>query len=189
MKTVIAALALVSLPLAARAAPPVDGKEVLGIPLGAKARDVAGAKPFKEGWYQVTPAPKPDDRFEKVAIEAFGKTGVCVVQGVGKLIRGDADGAKIRAAIDKIADDFSSTYGQPEKLDVCSGLACAPAAWGEDVQLGDRRYGYRWEVRPGPIRTVTIVAVAHSVSSFTYVVQFDSAELTPCRTEELALPD
>ena len=189
MKTALTALALLALPLAAHAAPPVEGKQVLGIALGAKARDVPGAKQFKQGWYQVTPAPKPDDRFEKVAIEAFGKTGVCVVQGVGKMVRADADGAKIRAAVDKLADDFSNTYGQPEKLDVCTGLACAPEAWGEDMQLGDRRYGYRWEVRPGPIRTVTVVAVAHSVSSFTYVVQFDSADLTACRAEELALPD
>ncbi len=130
--------------------------------------------------------PRPDPRFEKVAVEAFSKTGVCVVQGVSPMVRADPDGAKIRAAIDTLADDFSARYGQPEKLDVCKGFACAAQTWGEDMQIGDRRYGYRWEVRGGPIRTVSVVAVAHSVSSFTYVVQFDSAELTGCRFEELS---
>jgi hypothetical protein len=173
-------------PLAARAAPPAEGKAVFGIPLGASVKQIEGARQFKPNWFQVAAPPKPDPRFEKVAVEAFGKTGVCVVQGVSPLVRADADGAKIRAAIDTLADDFSARYGQPEKLDACKGFACAPQTWGEDMQIGDRRYGYRWDVRGGPIRTVSVVAVAHSVSSFTYVVQFDSAELTQCRFEELS---
>ncbi len=41
-------------------------------------------------------------------------------------------------------------------------------------------------MRGGPIRTVSVVAVAHSVSSFTYVVQFHSPDLTGCRFEELS---
>ena len=182
---ILAALVL-CLPLTARAAPPADGRAVFGIPLGAPMSTIQGAKSFKPGWYRVDAPPKPDPRFEKFAVEAFGKTGVCVVQGVSPLIRADPDGSKVRAAIDTLADDFSTRYGQPEKLDLCQGFACAPAAWGEDLQTGDRRYGYRWEVRGGPIRTVSVVAVAHSVSSFTYVVQFDSAELTGCRFEELS---
>ena len=188
MKLLAALLVLaLCLPLAARAAPPVEGKAVFGIPLGASVKQIAGARQFKPGWFQVAAPPKPDPRFAKVAVEAFGKTGVCVIQGVSSMIRADADGTKVRAAIDALADDFSARYGQPEKLDLCKGFACAAEAWGEDLQLGDRRYGYRWEVRGGPIRTVSVVAVAHSVSSFTYVVQFDSAELTGCRAEELSL--
>lgn len=183
---VLLALA-VCLPPAARAAPPAEGKAVFGIPLGAPVKQIAGARQFKPGWFQVAAPPKPDPRFEKVAVEAFGGTGVCVVQGVSPLIRADADGTKVRAAMDALADDFSARYGQPEKLDLCKGFACAAQTWGEDLQVGDRRYGYRWEVRGGPIRTVSVVAVAHSVSSFTYVVQFDSAELTGCRFEELSL--
>jgi hypothetical protein len=171
----------------ALAAPPSDGKDAFGIPMGAPIRKVEGAKPFKPGWYAVASPPKPDPRFKNVAVEAFSDTGVCVVQAVSPEVQGDADGAKIRQAIDRLADDFSVRYGQPEKLDVCTGLACAPDLWGEDMQTGERRYGYRWSMHngpPGSVREVSVVALAHTVSSFVFVVQFDSSQLTACHMEE-----
>ena len=170
-------------------AAPADDRAAFGIAMGAPVRQLSGARPFKPGWYDVVAPPAPDPRFDRVAVEAFAGTGVCVVQGVSSLISRDADGARVRAAVDRLADDFSARYGQPLKLDACTGLTCAPDAWGEDVQTGDRRYGYRWDVRGGPIRQVSVVVLAHSVSSFVYLVQYDSAELTGCRTEELHTPE
>jgi hypothetical protein len=136
----------------------------------------------------VAAAPKPDPRFPKVAVEAFADTGVCVIQGLSDEIKGDPTGAKIRLAIDRLADDFSPLYGAPERLDVCTGFTCAPDLWGENLQTGDRRYGYRWALHDAPakgVREVSVIAVAHSVSSFVYLVQFDSGDLTRCRTAEL----
>src|SRR4051812_5296140 len=66
----------------ARAAPPADGRAAFGIPMGAQVRALPGAKAFKPGWYQLDAPPKPDPRFAQVAVEAFGDTGVCVIQGV-----------------------------------------------------------------------------------------------------------
>ena len=166
-----------------------DDRLAFGIAMGAPVRQLSGAKAFKPGWYNVAAPPAPDPRFDKVAVEAFAQTGVCVVQGVSALVTQDANGAKVRRAVDRLADDFSTRYGQPLKLDSCTGLACAPDAWGEDVQTGDRRYGYRWDVRGGPIRQVSVVVLAHSVSSFVYLVQYDSAQLTDCRSEELRTPE
>ncbi len=37
------------------------------------------------------------------------------------------------------------------------------------------------------VREVSVIAVAHSVSSFVFLAQFDSGDLTGCRTNELAL--
>ncbi len=37
------------------------------------------------------------------------------------------------------------------------------------------------------VREVSVVAVAHSVSSSVFLVQFDSGDLTRCRADELAL--
>lgn len=175
---------------AVQAAPPSDGKDAFGVPMGAPIRSLEGAKRFKPGWYQLAAPPKPDPRFAKVAVEAFSDTGVCVVQAVSPEITGDPAGAKIRLAMDRLADDFSAVYGQPQKLDSCRGSACAPDLWGEDLQTGDRRYGYRWEMHDGPsnaVREVSVVAVAHSVSSAVFLVQFDSGDLTRCRANELAL--
>ncbi|MEI9889635.1 MAG: hypothetical protein WDN45_02445 [Caulobacteraceae bacterium] len=79
-------------------------------------------------------------------------------------IVGDPTGAKVRLAMDRLADDFSAVYGQPLKLDSCKGGACVPDLWGEDLQTGDRRYGYRWEMHEGPahaVREVSVIAVAH----------------------------
>ena len=185
-----AALLALLLATPALAAPPSDGKDAFGVPMGGSVRQLQGAKAFKPGWYQLAAPPKPDPRFGKVAVEAFSDTGVCVVQAVSPEITADPTGAKIRLAIDRIADDFSTVYGQPQKLDSCQGAACAADLWGEDLQTGDRRYGYRWEMHDGPahaVREVSVIAVAHSVSSYVFLAQFDSGDLTGCRTNELAL--
>jgi len=175
---------------AAFAAPPSDGKDAFGVPMGAQVRKLEGVKAFKPGWYQLAAPPKPDPRFVKVAVEAFADTGVCVVQAVSPEITGDPSGARLRLAMDRLADDFSAVYGQPQKLDSCHGGACAPDLWGEDLQTGDRRYGYRWEMHDASdhaVREVSVVAVAHSVSSSVFLAQFDSGDLTRCRANELAL--
>ncbi len=172
------------------AAPPSDGKDAFGVPMGAQVRKLEGAKAFKPGWFQLAAPPKPDPRFAKVAVEAFADTGVCVVQAVSPEITGDPSGARLRLAMDRLADDFSVVYGQPQKLDSCHGGACAPDLWGEDLQTGDRRYGYRWEMHDASdhaVREVSVVAVAHSVSSSVFLAQFDSGDLTRCRANELAL--
>lgn len=168
----------------AHAAPPSGGRDAFGVAMGAPIGEVPGAKAFKPGWYNVPAPPSPDPRFAKVAVQAFPQTGVCVVQAVSPEITGDPAGARVRQAIDRLANDFSDAYGQPQKLDVCSKSAvCAPDLWGEDLQTGDRRYGYRWEMHGAPansVREVSVVAVAHSVSSFVFLVQFDSGALTRC---------
>jgi hypothetical protein len=174
---------------AAQAAPPSDGKGAFGVAMGAQVRKL-GAREFRPGWYNLPAPPKPDPRFAKVAVEAFADTGVCVVQAVGPEIAGDPAGARIRLAIDRIADDFSMVYGAPQRLDSCKGSACAPDLWGEDLQTGDRRYGYRWEMHDAPahgVREVSVIAVAHSVSSYVFLAQFDSGDLNGCRANELAI--
>jgi hypothetical protein len=174
----------------ALAAPPSDGKDAFGVPMGAPVRKLEGAKAFKPGWYQLAAPPKPDPRFAKVAVEAFADTGVCVVQAVSPEITGDPTGAKLRLAMDRLADDFSAVYGEPQRLDSCHGGACVPDLWGEDLQTGDRRYGYRWEMHDSAdhaVREVSVVAMAHSVSSFVFLAQFDSGDLTRCRADELTL--
>jgi hypothetical protein len=165
-------------------------EDPLGIPIGAPVSRIEGAKPFKPGWYRVAKPPAPDAQFAGVAVEAFGPTGVCVVQAVSPLIKADPDGAKVRLAIEHLAQTYSTTLGQPEKLDSCKSLICAPDLWGADMLTGDRRYGYRWQLRGGPlrrVREVSVVAVAHSVSSFTYMVEYQGDELTRCAAEENAL--
>ena len=191
-RAVLAALVLsLSAPLAV-AAPPADSHAAFGVRMGAPVSALPGAKEFRPGWYRLAAPPKPDPRFVQVAVEAFGDTGVCVVQGVSPEIAGDPTGAKIRAAIDRLADDFSKVYGAPERLDSCSNAACAPELWGEDLQTGARRYGYRWEMHDAPdsgVREVSVVALAHSVSSSVFLAQFDSGALSSCRTAELQTPD
>jgi hypothetical protein len=191
-RAVLAALVLsLSAPLA-HAAPPADSRAAFGIRMGTPVRALPGAKPFKSGWYQLAAPPAPDPRFAQVAVEAFGDTGVCVIQGVSPEITGDPAGVRIRAAIDHLADDFSKVYGAPERLDACSNAACAPELWGEDLQTGARRYGYRWALHDAPdngVREVSVVAMPHSVSSFVFLAQFDSGALTTCRTAELQTLD
>jgi hypothetical protein len=172
----------------ALAAPPADGHAAFGIPMGSPVGKLEGAKLFKPGWYQLGTPPKPDPRFAQVAVEAFGDTGICVVQAVSPEITGDATGVKIRTAIDRLVDDFSKVYGEPERLDNCSNAACAPELWGEDLQTGARRYGYRWALHDAPdngVREVSVVAMPHSVSSSVFLAQFDSGDLSRCRTAEL----
>lgn len=187
-RALLAALVL-SLPApSVLAAPPADGHAAFGVRMGSPASPLPGAKEFKPGWYRVAAPPKPDPRFAQVAVEAFAETGVCVVQAVSPEVAGDPTGSKIRAAIDRMADDFSQVYGAPQRLDSCSDAACAPDLWGEDLQAGARRYGYRWEMHDAPdsgVREVSVVAMAHSVSSFVFLAQFDSGALNACRTAEL----
>jgi hypothetical protein len=174
------------------AAPPADSHAAFGVRMGSPVRALPGAKPFKPGWYQLQAPPAPDPRFAQVAVEAFGDTGVCVIQGVSPEITGDPTGARIRTAIDRLADDFSKVYGAPERLDSCSNSACAPELWGEDLQTGARRYGYRWALHDSPdtgVREVSVVAMPHSVSSFVFLTQFDSGALSACRTAELQTLD
>jgi hypothetical protein len=174
---------ILALAAPAAAVPPSDGRDAFGIVMGTPIGKVAGAKAFKPGWYQVSSPPKPDPRFAKVAVEAFARTGVCVVQAVSPEIAGDPKGVKIRTAIDRLADDFSAQYGQPQKLDLCTSGLCAPDLWGEDLQTGGRRYGYRWTMHDAAddsVREVSVIAVAHSVSSFVYLAQFDSGALAAC---------
>jgi len=187
---VLAVLLAAGLAAPALAAPPSDGKDAFGVPMGASVRKLEGARSFKPGWYQLAAPPKPDPRFDKVAVEAFADTGVCVVQAVSPEIAADPTGARIRLAIDRLADDFSAVYGQPQKLDSCTGGACVSDLWGEDLQTGDRRYGYRWalhDAKSREVREVSVIAVAHSVSSYVFLAQFDSGDLTGCRANELAL--
>ncbi|MGZ3274713.1 MAG: hypothetical protein ACXU82_06765 [Caulobacteraceae bacterium] len=183
----LAALALGLSAPAVLAAPPADGRAVFGIPMGSSVRKLPGAKAFKPGWYQLATPPKPDPRFAQVAVEAFADTGICVVQAVSPEITGDPAGVRIRAAIDGLVDDFSKVYGAPQRLDSCSDAACAPELWGEDLQTGARRYGYRWELHDAPasgVREVSVIATPHSVSSYVFLVQFDSGALTSCQTAE-----
>jgi hypothetical protein len=188
----MAALALGLSSTAALAAPPADGASAFGIPMGASVRKLQGAKAFKPGWYRLAAPPKPDPRFAQVAVEAFADTGVCVVQAVGPEITGDPTGVAIRTAIDRLADDFSKVYGAPQRLDSCSNAACVAELWGEDLQAGARRYGYRWELHDAPengVREVSVIASPHSVSSYVFLVQFDSGALSTCRTAELQTLD
>jgi hypothetical protein len=188
---VLAALAL-GLSTPAWAAPPADSHAAFGVRIGSPVRALPGAKTFKPGWYQLAAPPAPDPRFVQVAVEAFGDTGVCVIQGVSPEIAGDPAGVRIRAAIDRLADDFSKVYGAPERLDSCSNAACAPELWGEDLQTGARRYGYRWALHDAPdngVREVSVVAMSHSVSSYVFLAQFDSGALNSCRTAELQTLD
>jgi hypothetical protein len=173
---------------AALAAPPADSHAAFGVRMGSPVSALGDAREFKPGWYQLAPPPQPDPRFAQVAVEAFGDTGVCAVQAVSPEITGDPSGVKIRAAIDRLADDFSKVYGAPQRLDSCSDSACAPELWGEDLQAGARRYGYRWALHDAPdngVREVSVVAMAHSVSSSVFLTQFDSGALTACRMAEL----
>jgi hypothetical protein len=187
-----AALALGLTVPPALAAPPADSHAAFGVRMGSPASALPGAATFKPGWYRLAAPPRPDPRFVQVAVEAFGDTGVCVIQAVSPEITGDPTGARIRAAIDRLADDFSQVYGAPERLDSCSNAACAPELWGEDLQTGARRYGYRWEMHDAPdngVREVSVVAMAHSVSSSVFLAQFDSGALSSCRTAELQTLD
>lgn len=179
-------------PSVAAAAPPADGHAAFGVPMGSSLRTLPGAKAFKPGWYLLAAPPQPDPRFEQVAVEAFADTGVCVVQAVGPEVRDDPSGIKIRAVVDRLAEDFSKTYGPPRRLDSCSDAACAPELWGEDLQAGARRYGYRWEMHDAPtngVREASVVVTPHSVSSYVFLVQFDSGALSACRTAELQTLD
>jgi hypothetical protein len=188
----LAALALALPAPMAMGAPPADGHAAFGVRMGSPVRALPGARSFKPGWYQLAAPPRPDPRFAQVAVEAFGDTGVCMIQAVSPEVTGDPTGAKIRAAIDRLADDFSAVYGAPQRLDSCSDAACAPELWGEDLQAGARRYGYRWEMHDSPndgVREVSVVAMAHSVSSSVFLAQFDSGALSSCRTAELQTLD
>ncbi len=181
----VALLSLATAPAAA--APPSDGHQAFGIAMGAPLAKLPESKAFRPGWRQLASAPRPDPRFAKVAVEAFARTGVCVVQAVSPEIAGDPTGAKIRTAVDRLADDLSTVYGQPQKLDQCKGGPCALDLWGEDMQTGDRRYGYRWtmhDVADDGVREVSVVAVAHSVSSYVYLAEFHSGAVTACSAGE-----
>jgi hypothetical protein len=185
---VLAPAALGLLAPAALAAPPADGHAAFGVRMGSPVSALGDTREFKPGWRQLALPPQPDPRFAQVAVEAFGDTGVCVVQAVSPEITGDPSGVKIRAAIDRLADDFSKVYGAPQRLDSCNDSACAPELWGEDLQAGARRYGYRWALHDAPdngVREVSVVAMAHSVSSSVFLAQFDSGALTACRMAEL----
>jgi hypothetical protein len=182
----ITALALLgAVPAAALAA-----EDPFGIPIGAPVSKIEGAKPFKPGWYHVAKPASPDPRFAGVAVEAFAPTGVCVVQAVSPLIKTDPDGTKVRLAIEHLVQAYSETLGQPQKLDTCKSLICAPELWSADMLTGDRRYGYRWSPRGGAlrrVREVSVIAIAHSTSSFTYMVEYQGDDLTRCVAEENAL--
>ncbi len=177
-----------ALALLAASAGAAHAQDLFGIPMGGPASQL-GAKPFKPGWYQVTP-PQPDPQFEKFAVEAYRATGVCVIQGVSALIVADPEGVKVRAAIDRLAEAYSPALGAPEKLDTCRSMICAPEFWGVDMATGERRYGYRWRIKSGgalkKVREVSVVALARSASSFTYLVEYQSDAVTACTTQELA---
>jgi hypothetical protein len=165
-------------------------EDPFGIPIGAPVSRIEGARMFKPGWYHVARPPAPDPQFSAVAVEAFAPTGVCVVQAVSPLIKADPDGAKVRLAIERLVQAYSAALGQPDKLDTCKSLICAPELWSADMLTGDRRYGYRWRPRGGPlrrVREVSVIAIAHSTSSFTYMVEYQGDELTRCTSEENAL--
>jgi len=184
----ITALAVLgAVPAAAFAA-----EDPFGIPIGAPVSQIQGARLFKPGWYRVANPPAPDPQFAGVAVEAFGPTGVCVVQAVSPLIKADPDGAKVRLAIEHLVQAYSTSLGQPEKLDTCKSLICAPDLWAADMLTGDRRYGYRWRPRGGPlrrVREVSVIAIAHSTTSFTYMVEYQGDALTKCTAEEIALDE
>jgi hypothetical protein len=188
--TAPAILALAVLAMACAANPASAAEDPFGIRMGAPIAQLLAAKAFKPGWYQVAP-PNPDPQFSRVAVEAFRPTGVCVVQAVSPLIGADPEGAKVRAAVDHLAQTYSQSFGQPEKLDSCRSMLCAPEFWATDMLTGERHYGYRWRMHGGPIRRVrevSVVAVAHSATTFTYLVEYHSDDLTGCTAEEIA-PD
>jgi hypothetical protein len=109
------------------------------------------------------------------------------VQAVSPVIGSDPDGAKVRAAIDHLVQAYSTSLGQPEKLDSCKSLICAPELWGADMMTGDRHYGFRWRLRGGPlrrVREVSVIAVAHSTTSFTYLVEYQGDALAECTARE-----
>ena len=177
------AAALVLTGGAARAA---DGP--YGIAMGAPVSQLPGAKGFKPGWYHVASPPEPDAQFAAYAVEAFKATGVCGVQAVSPEIGSDPEGTKVRAAIDHLVQTYSTTLGQPERLDSCTALICTPDLWAADMMTGDRHYGFRWQVRGGlkRVREVSVIAVAHSVNRFVYLVEYQSNDLTGCTTQETA---
>jgi hypothetical protein len=180
----------IALALTFAAAPAFAAEDPFGIPMGTPIAQLPAARAFKPGWYQVTP-PNPDARFARVAVEAFRPTGVCVVQAVSPLIGADPEGTKVRAAIDRVAQAYSETLGQPEKLDSCNSMLCAPDLWAVDVLTGERHYGYRWRVRGGAlrhVREVSVVVVAHSATTFTYLAEYQGDDLARCTAEEIA-PD
>jgi hypothetical protein len=163
-----------------------------GIRMGAPVSKLDGARRFKPGWYHVARPPLPDARFDGVAVEAFPATGVCVVQAISPVIGGDPEGVRIRAEVDRLAQAFSADFGQPEKLNTCSSMICAPEFWASDLLAGERRYGYRWrthgEVIPH-VREVSVVVLARSATAFTYLVEYQGDALTACQAEENALDD
>jgi hypothetical protein len=174
----------VLLALAAAGAP--DPEAPFGLRMGQPVAE--GAQSFKPGWYSVPHPPRDEPDLVKAAVEAFPETGICVVQGVSAEIGDDADGARTRAAIDAVAQRLSATYGAPQKLDACSGFACAPEDWTQDLQTGDRRYGYRWSMHAAPahgVREASVVAVAHAARRAAFLVQWDSGDLTGCRRAQL----
>jgi hypothetical protein len=182
----ITALAL----LGASPAAAIAAEDPFGIAIGAPVSQIEGARPFKPGWYHVASPPVPAPQFSAVAVEAFRSTGVCVVQAVSPLIKADPDGAKVRLAIEHLVQAYSATLGQPDKLDTCKSLICAPDLWTADMLTGDRHYGYRWRPRAGAlrrVREVSVIAIAHSTSSFTYMVEYQGDDLTKCIAEENAL--
>jgi hypothetical protein len=113
LKIVILSLFLLATADTASAAP-------FGIDMGTKIEDLKGARSQQggQGLYILSEVPKPHSAFERYAVTAAPKAGVCVVKGIGKTIDTNSYGTSLRSAFDNMREKLEQTYGKHEVHDL-----------------------------------------------------------------------
>lgn len=166
-----------------------------GFDMGQKIEEVVGAEKLdRPGLYVVKTLPKPHADFEQVVLEAYPKTGICLIRGIGKDIGSDGAGLSIRSKVDGLKDALETKYGSSKKMDRCGGsqVGCLPQFWVSSLLENERIYAHIWEeqsegMKSANIGEMVVGAQAANILDTYPILEFYSADEKACEAARNAV--
>ncbi len=137
-------------------------------------------------WWNCNSASRPHSAFEIYFLQYVGGVGICVIKGIGKVIKNDAYGTSTISTIDKLHDQLAKKYGTGKKHDFLrsGSIWNDPRDWMMGIRKRERTYAYSWWPKYGfqPVGNVkSLVVAAKAIRSGGYaVVEFNLATKVKC---------
>jgi hypothetical protein len=142
------------------------------------------------GWYATANVPTPHPSFDLYMMHFSKKSGLCVLEGLGKSIKSGSSGTEVRLAFDELTAGVSQRYGHGKKYDFFEGAAMGDSRfWMMALESKNRTLAMSWDKEtgatlPNTLSNVYVFAKALDIETGIINIQYEFSNVADCESEE-----